>query len=466
MKNRREVLAVCGSLLISGCIFGEGDSSNDSRSVVTPIQATNDSEGTSGPEGQSGDGRESTTPESDSGSESDRDVNPADGDTEPDSDDFADTTRPELASLTVEYVDAQNTNYQTGVTKIEGEEDRYNIRGGKTEYTPVDGPILYQNQLFVAVEEGWLLRIDPYDLAVRGSEACEFQPAGKPVGVDNGVCVPVAGGVERFQIEGLEAGQPGDGNSDQSRPESDASEPTGLNLDWGTADLYSGKEIVGLASYANSLYLSRADGVIHRIDQEGNEVWRLSVGSSLSDVPSFYGQLGYALTGDGNVVAFNASGGFEVFEREFSVTPVGSISIVDGYLSFSSRSGKVRMIDPHVGAEYWTREVDDLIVSTPVSTQSIVVIAGQQALYGFQTDTGRQVWNLGLDSDITHSIVGGGDLVYSVTESKTLFGVDIHSGEVELSFQINQNPVDQPLVTSGALFMMGPGGEFLSRSTW
>ncbi len=172
-------------------------------------------------------------------------------------------------------------------------------------------------------------------------------------------------------------------------------------------------------------------------------IWSASIGagdgarSRITADPVVAGGRVFAMGADAQVTALSTSGA-TLWTR--SLVPAndsakdgsgGGIAFGDGKLFVSSGFGRIHALDPATGAEIWTQELRATGTASPaVNGKLVYIVAGAEAAWALDTDTGRIAWRLTATPDV-NNIHGGPAPAVSDKYAVFAFG----SGEVQGAFR-------------------------------
>jgi len=172
-------------------------------------------------------------------------------------------------------------------------------------------------------------------------------------------------------------------------------------------------------------------------------IWSASIGegdgarSRITADPVVAGGRVFAMDANAQVTAVSTSGA-TLWTR--SLVPAndspkdgsgGGIAFGDGKLFVSSGFGRIHALDPATGAEIWMQELRATGAASPaVNGKLVYIVAGSEAAWALDTDTGRIAWRLTATPDV-NNIHGGPAPAVSDKYAVFAFG----SGEVQGAFR-------------------------------
>lgn len=169
------------------------------------------------------------------------------------------------------------------------------------------------------------------------------------------------------------------------------------------------------------------------------KLWRTSAGSGQKGYlatlhPDIDGEVVYAATSAGAVVALNTDDGAKLWRTELDTSLSGGVGLGGGLVLVGNAEGEVIALDADSGSEKWRSVVSSEVLAAPAANAEIVAVQTQDSkLYGLSANDGKVVWRLDVDVPVltlhgTGSPVVTDTMVVSGFANGKVFGVEGATG--------------------------------------
>ena len=128
------------------------------------------------------------------------------------------------------------------------------------------------------------------------------------------------------------------------------------------------------------------------------ELWSVGVGDGQGDgfyrlQPAISGEVIYAASADGEVVAVDRKRGKTLWEVDLDISLSGGVGVYQDVLLLGSSEGLVLKLDANTGEQLWTMLLTGEILSPPQSNGKVVVVQTYNGkLQGLDFATGQLLW--------------------------------------------------------------------------
>ena len=128
------------------------------------------------------------------------------------------------------------------------------------------------------------------------------------------------------------------------------------------------------------------------------ELWSVGVGDGQGDgfyrlQPAISGDVIYAASADGEVLAVDRKRGKTLWELELDVALSGGVGVYENVLLLGSSEGLVLQLDASTGEQLWTTMLTGEILSPPQANGKVVVVQTYNGkLQGLDFTTGELLW--------------------------------------------------------------------------
>ena len=128
------------------------------------------------------------------------------------------------------------------------------------------------------------------------------------------------------------------------------------------------------------------------------ELWSVGVGDGQGDgfyrlQPAISGEVIYAASADGEVVAVDRKRGKTLWEVDLDISLSGGVGVYNDVLLLGSSEGLVLKLDANTGEQLWTTMLTGEILSPPQANGKVVVVQTYNGkLQGLDFATGQLLW--------------------------------------------------------------------------
>lgn len=202
--------------------------------------------------------------------------------------------------------------------------------------------------------------------------------------------------------------------------------------------------------------------------------WTFSVDGNNHTTPAVYNGVAYFGGGGGeenqnkNVYAVNASSGDEIWRFENSSAFQSSAAVGERAVYIADNNGELFALDPDDGSVIWSAGFGQAsYTASPVLANDRVYIGDPDTggVFGFDTQTGEQVWAFSTRGGVTASPALAGGTIYVGTEMGSVYAVDTADGSVIWEFAAAGEVTGAPVIQNGLVFVTTATGAVQAIST-
>lgn len=142
---------------------------------------------------------------------------------------------------------------------------------------------------------------------------------------------------------------------------------------------------------------------------------------------------------------------------------VSSPSIYKGTLYCGGRDMSLNALDAYTGEVLWNYSASGWIDASPcVSSSAVFVPSIDKSIYAFNRTTGDMLWQTGTGSqDASSPLIYQNRLYYlSGYPEKKMYGINIHTGNLEVAWPVSQFGFSSPAQKNGKLYFGTNDGKF------
>lgn len=228
-----------------------------------------------------------------------------------------------------------------------------------------------------------------------------------------------------------------------------------LRVRWQANIGNAGESTFTPAVVGGSVYAASRDGTVARIDN-GSTVWRISAGQVLSGGVGSDGQRVVVATPKGEVLAFDAANGKEIWRTRVSSEVLAAPAVTDGLVVVRSGDARLFGLEPLDGKRRWVyqRSTPTLSLRSAVG----VMIDGRVTLAGFPggklvaiaNNNGAAVWEVSIAvpkgatelervADVTSNPVVSGNMVCAAAFQGRVSCFDTNNGSAIWSREMSSS---------------------------
>jgi outer membrane protein assembly factor BamB len=236
---------------------------------------------------------------------------------------------------------------------------------------------------------------------------------------------------------------------------------------------HTGGGVDGAADFAaGNVVVESRDGNLYAVDvRTGQESWRVALGADLPSEwdfefflssPVVDGARIFAGSGNGDVLAIDATNGHVVWRHPTAGHVRGSPSVFEGLVYVGSFDGYVYALDQKSGAEIWKFATQgagiDLkaagfdrrsVQSSPAVTQDLVVVGCRDArMYAIDRHTGLERWNVDNEMSwiVSSPAIAAGKAIAGTSDGRFVQAVDLATGKETWRTRTDSNSQASPAV--------------------
>jgi outer membrane protein assembly factor BamB len=183
------------------------------------------------------------------------------------------------------------------------------------------------------------------------------------------------------------------------------------------------------------IYFTTAKGGLFAIDQNGRELWKISIApDTFSSPPILAGDLLVVSTGKGFLRAYETAAGKEKWSYNIDGSSQGSPNLADKFvLAISQTDGSIHGVDLETGKGAWkTPGVERADGSAGVGGGLIVMGSCASALHVYTVGKAEKKPDvpLGNDNQVAGGVAMSGTTAFAGTRSGKLCAVDVAAGKI------------------------------------
>lgn len=207
------------------------------------------------------------------------------------------------------------------------------------------------------------------------------------------------------------------------------------------------------------------------------ELWRFETYDLFLTSPAVRNGTVFVGSDDYRVYALDAADGSKQWQFE-PTQGTGGVRLHDSRLLFGTHDGNVYSLAAADGSEQWRRKLGGSVTARPaVADNTIVVNARNYVIYGLSATDGRVLWRHDLEkpshlSEADRELLGDcpadpvvvDGLVVCGSYDRQLRALDVETGELEWSVEMDGLAYATPAVADGVVYAGAPEGSFYSFS--
>jgi|Deesub1362B_J571_1020462.scaffolds.fasta_scaffold00065_9 outer membrane protein assembly factor BamB len=223
--------------------------------------------------------------------------------------------------------------------------------------------------------------------------------------------------------------------------------------------------------YNNSIYVLSYDGTLYRFDFDGNELWNLSIGNTLSSSymssPSAWNGTIYFIANVSNtykLVAVDENGN-EIWNRSVEGVIKASPALSNGIVYIPTTS-KLYAFNASTGEELW-----NITFSGTYSTPSVygerLYVGSTSGIHWFNSSTGEEIWNYSVGF-VGSSPATSNGVVYFATnvQNGTIYALNATDGSLLWKYETNNFIMSSPFIYNGKLYIGADDGNLYIVGLW
>ena len=213
--------------------------------------------------------------------------------------------------------------------------------------------------------------------------------------------------------------------------------------------------------YRNMVFTGTQKGVLYAFNRNGKLLWQVNLGRKIESSPAFDGNDLYIVSHDEKLYAIDIRNGNIKWQKPlygallFGASPV----IVNDTIFLVTAYGRVYSFNKK-GKELWNRDLDAGVYSSPyVHGKKLYTGTDDRSLYCLDLDKGETLWKFDTDSRIvTSAPVVENNTVYVGAYSGTFYAVDAAEGKQKWAFKAGTSVMSTPVIYRGKVFMTSVEG--------
>jgi outer membrane protein assembly factor BamB len=194
-----------------------------------------------------------------------------------------------------------------------------------------------------------------------------------------------------------------------------------------------------------------------QVSLKGELAWQFDTDAPLKTTPAVAHNRAYLATGDGRMVALDASSGNVIWETKLT-GPVDSSPAVAGELLFVGlRDSRIIALDTETGQVQWSYDTDNPISASPLVSKGVVYVgSGDRYMYALDAKTGQLRWRYRTMAWQGYSAaLGNGIVAFSGADNKTYL-TSAHNGARRLVFRVSKETRSGPVIRGNTVLVISP----------
>ncbi|MFF2519132.1 PQQ-binding-like beta-propeller repeat protein [Streptomyces sp. NPDC058086] len=237
---------------------------------------------------------------------------------------------------------------------------------------------------------------------------------------------------------------------------------------------FTGSAIFSRPAVADgTVYINSGDGNVYAIDANGGWLkWRTTISGILGSgesSPAVADGSVYVGSKDGRLYALDTSNGAVRWQPSISSSPIeSSPTVADGTVYIGTREGKVYAIDATTHLVRWSRSTGDVVTSSPAVANGVVYVGSWDGkVYAFNADTGKPRWQYLTGGRVESSPAVAGGTVYIGSDDAKVYAINADTGEfLWRSYDTGSRAIESsPAVADGAVYVGSDDGKVYAIST-
>jgi outer membrane protein assembly factor BamB len=192
----------------------------------------------------------------------------------------------------------------------------------------------------------------------------------------------------------------------------------------------------------DAIYVTSMDGVLHKLDRDGNEQWSFaSPGAGVASNPTVVGDSVYFGSFDKKLYAVSTDDGAMRWSVDGDNWFWGTPAVGDGVVYAPNLDGRVYAVREDDGSSVWEFDAGAPVRSAPALVEDGLVVAARDGdVFKLDLENGQPVGGpVIIDSTIESNLTTDGEgRVFVVPRDATLYVIDATGNLTASSFQLNR----------------------------
>jgi len=215
-----------------------------------------------------------------------------------------------------------------------------------------------------------------------------------------------------------------------------------------------------------SVYFGSGDGNLYCIDEEtGKFQWAYQTRGPIRCPPVVYEGVVYVGTDDNSVYAIDSGSGEAIWRRPYTTKDdvTYGIAVSLGMVVVSSMDGNLYGISASTGALRWYYRLPSAPIRTsPIISESLVIMAVGDAVYGFTARSGQMRWLVNMPAEVAAPPACDGDVLYVACRDKKIYAYKLNTRQPSVKWtapaDFGSLPLSSPVVADDTLYITGSKG--------
>lgn len=215
-----------------------------------------------------------------------------------------------------------------------------------------------------------------------------------------------------------------------------------------------------------SVYFGSGDGNLYCIDEEtGKFQWAYQTRGPIRCPPVVYEGVVYVGTDDNSVYAIDSGSGEAIWRKPFTTKDdvTCGIAVSLGMVVVSSMDGNLYGISASTGALRWYYRLPSAPIHTsPIISESLVIMAVGDTVYGFTARSGQMRWLVNMPAEVAATPACDGDVLYVACRDKKVYAYKLNGRQPAVKWTAPADfgalPLSSPVVADDTLYITGSKG--------
>lgn len=230
--------------------------------------------------------------------------------------------------------------------------------------------------------------------------------------------------------------------------------------------------------YNSSVYVITYHEKLYKFSTDGSEVWNITLGTEakyiyMSSPSAWNGTIYVAVNDSGSYRLFALKeNGVKLWNRTLAGVPKAT-PVIYGQTVFIPTSERLYGFNTTTGAERWNISFDGTL-STPAVSSGKIYVANKTTLFCFNISSGQELWNFtaisnpGAYDSIASSPAVAGGVVYFATNTAngTIYALNSSTGSMIWKYTTSNYIMSSPYIYNGKLYIGADDGNLYIFGLW